>query len=63
MRDKISNHYMFDDKRYWEFSRRSGIPRGYFSTWSEELGHFLVGALGWIGCPLLIILALAGWFA
>lgn len=30
MKQHIGRHSNFDDHRYWQFSRNSGLPRGYF---------------------------------
>jgi len=38
MKNRIGSHPMFDDRKYWEFARRSGLDRADFRLrWWEQL--------------------------
>ncbi len=56
IRDRIGSHSSFDDPRWWVFERNSRLPWGYFHRW-DDLGHWLIGALAYIGCLVFVVMA------
>ena len=54
----ISRHVEFDDPKYYQFSRSSGLPIGYFPRRQRRTGPSVDRIVVW-GCVVLGVLA---WF-
>ena len=44
----ISRHIEFDDPRYYQFSRSSGLPIGYFPRRERRTGPSVDRAVVWV---------------